>query len=141
MVVYGDGILTYTFSGNVSRVNASLNLLPGLPSPATLPPSFPKSLPFLTSHLESQRSCLSLQEQHFINLIWVNLSVDRDWENLKDRSEMERDGDKVASKFKRICVFYGSSQGKNTNYQDVAIELAKQESGIDFVFVVETDLS
>ncbi|GJN30039.1 hypothetical protein PR202_gb18313 [Eleusine coracana subsp. coracana] len=31
-----------------------------------------------------------------------------------------------ASRFKRICVFCGSSAGKKTSYRDAAIELAKQ---------------
>lgn len=42
---------------------------------------------------------------------------------------MENDDDKVVvvvSKFKRICVFCGSSQGNKTSYQDAAIELAKE---------------
>lgn len=30
------------------------------------------------------------------------------------------------SKFKRICVFCGSSQGKKTSYQEAAIELGKE---------------
>lgn len=30
------------------------------------------------------------------------------------------------SKFKRICVFCGSSHGKKTSYQDGAIELGKE---------------
>ncbi|KAJ0704714.1 hypothetical protein HanPI659440_Chr14g0565651 [Helianthus annuus] len=52
---------------------------------------------------------------------------------------MERDGgggDKVASKFKRICVFCGSSQGKKTSYQDAAIELGKElvSRNIDLVY-------
>ncbi|RWW55342.1 hypothetical protein BHE74_00038040 [Ensete ventricosum] len=31
-----------------------------------------------------------------------------------------------ASKFRRICVFCGSSQGKKSSYQDAAIELGKE---------------
>ncbi|KAI3902957.1 hypothetical protein MKX01_040082, partial [Papaver californicum] len=30
------------------------------------------------------------------------------------------------SKFKRICVFCGSSQGKKSSYQDAAIELGQE---------------
>lgn len=30
------------------------------------------------------------------------------------------------SKFRRICVFCGSSQGKKTSYQDAATELGKE---------------
>jgi len=30
------------------------------------------------------------------------------------------------SRFKRICVFCGSSQGKKTSYHDAAIDLAKE---------------
>lgn len=32
----------------------------------------------------------------------------------------------MVSKFKRICVFCGSSQGKKSSYQDAAIELGKE---------------
>ncbi|XP_009611816.1 cytokinin riboside 5'-monophosphate phosphoribohydrolase LOG7-like [Nicotiana tabacum] len=41
-----------------------------------------------------------------------------------------------SSKFKRICVFCGSSSGKKPTYQDAAIELGKQlvERGIDLVY-------
>jgi len=31
-----------------------------------------------------------------------------------------------SSRFKRICVFCGSSQGKKTSYHDAAIDLAKE---------------
>ena len=30
------------------------------------------------------------------------------------------------SRFRRICVFCGSSQGKKTSYQEAAIELGKE---------------
>ncbi|GFP83168.1 cytokinin riboside 5'-monophosphate phosphoribohydrolase log3 [Phtheirospermum japonicum] len=41
-----------------------------------------------------------------------------------------------ASKFKRICVFCGSSQGKKTSYQEAAIELGKVlvSRNIDLVY-------
>lgn len=41
---------------------------------------------------------------------------------------MERESGVVVkgSKFKRICVFCGSSQGKKSSYQDAAIELGKE---------------
>lgn len=40
---------------------------------------------------------------------------------------MERESGVVkGSKFKRICVFCGSSQGKKSSYQDAAIELGKE---------------
>ncbi|KAM3283452.1 hypothetical protein P3S67_027097 [Capsicum chacoense] len=44
--------------------------------------------------------------------------------------------DIMVSKFKRICVFCGSSQGKKSNYQDAAIELGKKliSRNIDLVF-------
>ncbi|PHT99645.1 putative cytokinin riboside 5'-monophosphate phosphoribohydrolase LOGL2 [Capsicum chinense] len=44
--------------------------------------------------------------------------------------------DIMVSKFKRICVFCGSSQGKKNNYQDAAIELGKKliSRNIDLVF-------
>ncbi|KAK6802508.1 hypothetical protein RDI58_000288 [Solanum bulbocastanum] len=40
------------------------------------------------------------------------------------------------SKFKRICVFCGSSSGKKPTYQEAATELGKQlvEKGIDLVY-------
>lgn len=43
--------------------------------------------------------------------------------------EMERNGNEVMkkpSKFKRICVFCGSSQGKKSSYQDAAVELGNE---------------
>lgn len=39
---------------------------------------------------------------------------------------MERECEPKESKFGRICVFCGSSQGKKTSYQDAAIELGKE---------------
>jgi predicted Rossmann-fold nucleotide-binding protein len=33
---------------------------------------------------------------------------------------------KLSSRFKRICVFCGTSPGKNPSYQHAAIQLAKQ---------------
>ncbi|KAM3357372.1 cytokinin riboside 5'-monophosphate phosphoribohydrolase LOG7 [Capsicum galapagoense] len=44
--------------------------------------------------------------------------------------------EKKSSKFKRICVFCGSSSGKKTSYQEAATELGKQlvEKGIDLVY-------
>ena len=39
---------------------------------------------------------------------------------------MEREGEMKLSKFKRICVFCGSSQGKKSSYQDAAIELGNE---------------
>lgn len=41
-------------------------------------------------------------------------------------SKMERESEIKVSKFKRICVFCGSSQGKKSSYQDAAIELGKE---------------
>ncbi|CAO2201987.1 unnamed protein product [Urochloa humidicola] len=40
------------------------------------------------------------------------------------------------SRFKKICVFCGSSQGKKMSYQDAAIDLAKEliSRGIDLVY-------
>lgn len=44
----------------------------------------------------------------------------------KQGKKMERDSEmKSASKFKRVCVFCGSSQGKKPSYQEAAIELGK----------------
>ncbi|VFQ96984.1 unnamed protein product [Cuscuta campestris] len=41
-----------------------------------------------------------------------------------------------ASKFKRICVFCGSSQGKKSSYQDAAVDLGKElvSRNIDLVY-------
>ncbi|KAM0889266.1 hypothetical protein ACQ4PT_027829 [Festuca glaucescens] len=41
-----------------------------------------------------------------------------------------------ASRFKRMCVFCGSSQGNKTSYHDAAIDLAKElvAGGIDLVY-------
>ncbi|XP_052173655.1 cytokinin riboside 5'-monophosphate phosphoribohydrolase LOG3-like isoform X2 [Diospyros lotus] len=39
---------------------------------------------------------------------------------------MEREIEMKQSKFKRICVFCGSSQGKKSSYQDAAIQLGKE---------------
>ncbi|KAL6503110.1 Cytokinin riboside 5'-monophosphate phosphoribohydrolase log3 [Orobanche hederae] len=38
---------------------------------------------------------------------------------------MERESEVKASKFKRICVFCGSSHGKKSSYQEAAIELGR----------------
>ncbi|ONK70677.1 uncharacterized protein A4U43_C04F380 [Asparagus officinalis] len=49
---------------------------------------------------------------------------------------MEREKEMAESKFKRICVFCGSSQGKKRSYQDAAIELAMElvAKNIDLVY-------
>lgn len=49
---------------------------------------------------------------------------------------MERDSEVKASRFKKICVFCGSSQGKKTSYQESAIELGKVlvSRNIDLVY-------
>ncbi|XP_073017233.1 cytokinin riboside 5'-monophosphate phosphoribohydrolase LOG1-like [Primulina eburnea] len=49
---------------------------------------------------------------------------------------MERNKEVKASKFKKICVFCGSSQGKKTSYQESAIELGKVlvSRNIDLVY-------
>ncbi|XP_073271853.1 cytokinin riboside 5'-monophosphate phosphoribohydrolase LOG1 [Primulina huaijiensis] len=49
---------------------------------------------------------------------------------------MERESEVKASKFKRICVFCGSSQGKKTSYQESAVELGKVlvSRNIDLVY-------
>lgn len=38
---------------------------------------------------------------------------------------MEREIEAKTSRFKRVCVFCGSSQGKKASYQEAAIELGK----------------
>jgi len=44
------------------------------------------------------------------------------------KGNMEGEGTemKQESRFKRICVFCGSSPGNKSSYQDAAIELAKE---------------
>jgi hypothetical protein len=49
----------------------------------------------------------------------------------KEEAERERERQKAAmtmkqSRFKRICVFCGSSQGKKASYHDAAVELGNQ---------------
>ena len=39
---------------------------------------------------------------------------------------MEMESETQLSKFRRICVFCGSSQGKKSSYQDAAIELGRE---------------
>lgn len=39
----------------------------------------------------------------------------------------------VPSRFRRICVFCGSSQGKKKSYQDAAVELGKELVHIFFL--------
>lgn len=41
------------------------------------------------------------------------------------QEKMERQSEVKASRFKRICVFCGSSQGKKTSYQEAAIQLGE----------------
>jgi hypothetical protein len=52
--------------------------------------------------------------------------------------EREREGGRemedTESKFKRVCVFCGSSSGKKASYQEAAVELAK-ELVIVFIYV------
>jgi len=40
--------------------------------------------------------------------------------------EREREMEDTESKFKRVCVFCGSSSGKKASYQEAAVELAKE---------------
>ncbi|PHU24185.1 Cytokinin riboside 5'-monophosphate phosphoribohydrolase LOG4 [Capsicum chinense] len=49
---------------------------------------------------------------------------------------MEMESDVMVSKFKRICVFCGSSQGNKNSYQDTTIELGKElvSRNIDLVY-------
>lgn len=50
-----------------------------------------------------------------------------------DHTEIIKEGEAVVeamallqSRFRRICVFCGSSQGKKKSYQDAAVELVKE---------------
>ncbi|KAL4340204.1 hypothetical protein GQ457_08G012210 [Hibiscus cannabinus] len=50
---------------------------------------------------------------------------------------MEMESETHQSKFRRICVFCGSSQGKKSSYQDAAIELGRElvvSRNIDLVY-------
>ncbi|PHU03397.1 Cytokinin riboside 5'-monophosphate phosphoribohydrolase LOG4 [Capsicum chinense] len=49
---------------------------------------------------------------------------------------MEMESDVIVSKFKRICMFWGSSHRKKISYQDAAIELGKElvSRNIDLVY-------
>ncbi|XAR59741.1 hypothetical protein NMG60_11015694 [Bertholletia excelsa] len=49
---------------------------------------------------------------------------------------MERETEMKKSKFKRICVFCGSSPGKKSSYKDAAIELGRElvSRNIDLVY-------
>ena len=40
--------------------------------------------------------------------------------------EMEREKEMKQSKFKRMCVFCGSSPGKKSSYKDAALELGRE---------------
>lgn len=42
------------------------------------------------------------------------------------KREMEKETEMKQSKFKRICVFCGSSPGNKTTYKDAAIELGRE---------------
>ena len=57
--------------------------------------------------------------------------------NREDRMEIVKEEEEEAaveamglsvapSRFRRICVFCGSSQGKNKSYQDAAVELGEE---------------
>ncbi|KAL2471053.1 Cytokinin riboside 5'-monophosphate phosphoribohydrolase LOG3 [Abeliophyllum distichum] len=50
--------------------------------------------------------------------------------------EMEREGEMKLSKFKKICVFCGSSHGKRSSYKEAAMELGKElvSRNIDLVY-------
>ncbi|KAK4798704.1 hypothetical protein SAY86_031030 [Trapa natans] len=49
---------------------------------------------------------------------------------------MEKESDMKQSRFRRICVFCGSSQGKKRSYQDAAVELGRElvSRNIDLVY-------
>ncbi|KAK7261340.1 hypothetical protein RIF29_27649 [Crotalaria pallida] len=67
---------------------------------------------------------------------WVD-KITSECERKKERKEeMERETEKKQSKFKRICVFCGSSPGNKTSYKDAAIELGSElvSRNIDLVY-------
>ena len=47
-------------------------------------------------------------------------------ELVMNKAEEKRSPPPPPSKFKRICVFCGSSPGKKASYQEAAIELGKE---------------
>ncbi|XP_061338067.1 cytokinin riboside 5'-monophosphate phosphoribohydrolase LOG1-like isoform X1 [Gastrolobium bilobum] len=53
-----------------------------------------------------------------------------------ERKEMETETEMKQSRFKRICVFCGSSPGNKSSYKDAAIELGKElvSRNIDLVY-------
>ncbi|KAF9675199.1 hypothetical protein SADUNF_Sadunf09G0007300 [Salix dunnii] len=54
----------------------------------------------------------------------------------KERGEREMEMEMKQSRFKRICVFCGSSPGKKSSYKDAALELGKEmvSRNIDLVY-------
>lgn len=50
--------------------------------------------------------------------------------------ETEMESEIKRSKFRRICVFCGSSQGKKSSYHDAAIELGKELVILRFFFIL-----
>ncbi|XWS20971.1 hypothetical protein CRYUN_Cryun30bG0015100 [Craigia yunnanensis] len=54
----------------------------------------------------------------------------------KQQQQLERQPNSMKSRFRRVCVFCGSSPGKNPSYQLAAIQLGKQlvERNIDLVY-------
>ncbi|XP_047063905.1 probable cytokinin riboside 5'-monophosphate phosphoribohydrolase LOGL10 [Lolium rigidum] len=63
--------------------------------------------------------------------------MDREDEvEMKEESVEARVQVMAASRFRRICVFCGSSKGKKTSYQDAAVELGKElvARNIDLVY-------
>ncbi|XP_004291376.1 PREDICTED: probable cytokinin riboside 5'-monophosphate phosphoribohydrolase LOGL6-like isoform 2 [Fragaria vesca subsp. vesca] len=57
-------------------------------------------------------------------------------ENIQEQPQQQQEGVMKSSRFKRVCVFCGSSPGKNPSYQLAAVELGKQlvERNIDLVY-------
>ncbi|CAL5350972.1 unnamed protein product [Camellia sinensis] len=71
--------------------------------------------------------------------IYIYIYRERERERQRERRRrrrMDRESEMKQSKFKRVCVFCGSSQGKKSSYQDAAIELGKElvSRNIDLVY-------
>ncbi|XP_073006752.1 cytokinin riboside 5'-monophosphate phosphoribohydrolase LOG-like [Typha latifolia] len=51
-------------------------------------------------------------------------------------AEMEKGAEERRARFRRICVYCGSTSGKKASYQNAAVELGKElvEKGIDLVY-------
>ncbi|KAM0934903.1 hypothetical protein DsansV1_C30g0215461 [Dioscorea sansibarensis] len=59
-------------------------------------------------------------------MIIIQICSVRIYKQKESVNKMEKEKGISMSKFKKICVFWGSSQGKKRSYQDATIDLAKE---------------